>query len=46
MGVHVLVYFEPHHHKFDINNGNLIYGHNQDCYRKSYFLEMLNFGTC
>ena len=46
MGIHVLAYFEPCHRKFDINNDNLIYGHNQDHYRKSYFLEMLNFGTC
>ena len=47
MGIHLLAYFEPCHRtrKFDMNNDNLIYGHNQDYYRKSYLLEMLNCGT-
>ena len=40
MGIHVLAYFEPCHRtrKFDINDDNLIYGHNQDYYRISYYL--------
>ena len=39
-GIHVLAYFEPCHptRKFDINDDNLIYGHHQDYYRKSYFI--------
>ena len=45
MGIYALAYFEPCHRKFDINNDKLIYGRNQDHYGKSYFLEMLNFGT-